>query len=434
MYQFWYLLFVPVAGLSIVAGLAAYPPLAMAPTIETPYLKPPQLPTVESIEELYQIRDRLRTELKQPGATLKATPTKFAIPTALLQMLHAVEIQIRVEETAKERWAEAIQLAVQARELENTTNPSFELLDRIPSVWQQAISSLQTVPEGSLLTESATQKVKEYETYLAIASNKLKINGAGFLKPIVERTGLPPTSVRITVCHVSRECRHWYGDRSPASSASLIKVPIAIALMQKVNKENISLETKIRVSRSNYTEDASDIWTGREYTLRQMLMRMINQSSNIATNQLLDYLGRDYVNRVLRDRGYEVTQVNSKLVGESTYPANVGSGSNHITTDELTQMMLQIYNLKHAGDEVLRDALASQYDQELGYDGLKNSSAIWIGEKTGRNSKVLGTTLAMSVNDEDYVLSVAFNYSSNERAIRRCIKDIATYIDDQGHL
>lgn len=434
MHQFWYLLFVPVGGLGIVAGLAAYPPLAMAPAIETPYLEPPQLPTVESIEKLYQIRDRLRTKLKQPGATPKVTVTKFATPTALLQALHAVEIQIQVEETAEKRWAEAIQLAVQAKELESTTNPSVKLLDRVPSVWQQAISSFQAVPRGSFLAEPATQKVKEYETYLAIASNKLKINGAGFLEPIVKRTGLPPASVRITVCHVSRECRHWYGNRPPASPASLIKVPIAIALMQKVSRENISLETKIQVSRGNYTEDASDIWIGKTYTLRQILTRMINQSSNIATNQLLDYLGRDYVNQVLRDRGYKVTQVNSKLVGESTYPTNLGSGSNQITTDELTQMMVQIYNLEHPGDEVLRDALASQDDKVLGYDGLKNSTAIWIGEKTGRNSKVLGTTLAMSVNDKYYVLSVAFNHSSNESAIRRCIKDIANYIDDQGHL
>lgn len=434
MHQFWYLLFFPVGGLSIVAGLALYSPVAIAPTIETPYLEPPQLPAVESIEELYQIRNRLRTELKQPGATSKVSATKFVTPTVLLQELHTVEIQIQVEETAEKRWAEAIRLAAQARELESTTNPSVKILDRIPSIWQQAINSFQAVPKGSFLAESATQKVKEYETYLAIASNKLKINGVGFLEPIVKRTGLPPASVRITVCHISRECRHWYGDRSPASPASLIKVPIAIALMQKVARENISLETKIHVSRGNYTEDASDIWIGKEYTLRQMLMRMINQSSNIATNQLLDYLGRDYVNQVLRDRGYKVTQVNSKLVGESTYPTNVGSGSNQITTDELTQMMVQIYNLEHPGNQVLRDALASQDDKVLGYDGLKNSTAIWIGEKTGRNSKVLGTTLAMNVNDQDYVLSVAFNYSSNDSAIRRCIKDIANYIDDQGHL
>lgn len=425
----WELLLVPVGALGIIAGSADYYPLALTPKIETSYSESP-LPPVKSIAELYQMRDRLRAQLQQPKTS--TTATKVSTPIALLPTLRAVEMRIEVEETAKKRWNEAIQLADQARELESILNPSVELLKKIPTVWQQAITSLQSVPKDSLLAKSARQKVQEYKKYLAIASYKFNSARAGFLEPIVRSTNISPENVRITVCHVWGECRHWYGDQPPASAASLIKVPIAIALMQKLTQENISLDTKIKVSQGNYTEDTSDIWVGGEYTLRQLVMRMINQSSNIATNQLIDYLGRDYINSVLRDRGYQVTQVNSKLAGKSTHPVNMGSGFNRITTDELTQMMLQIYNLQHPGDEVLSEALASQDDNTLGYEALKNT-AIWIGEKTGRNSKVLGTTLAMSINNQDYVLSIVFNYSDNEPAMRKCINDIASYIAAHGH-
>jgi beta-lactamase class A len=102
--------------------------------------------------------------------------------------------------------------------------------------------------------------------------------------------------------------------------------------------------------------------------------------------------------------------------------------------DELTEMMRQIYQQQHPGDEVLIDDLASQYDTVLGYDGLKNTAAIWLGEKTGQNSKVLGTTLAMKIADEYYVMSIALDYSGNERAIRQCVNDVAKYIAQQGHL
>mgnify|MGYP000111900940 CR=1 FL=1 len=428
MRQFWHLLLVPVGALSIIAGSADYYPLALTPKIETSSSESPLL-TVKSIPELYQMRDRLRAQLQQP--TTPTTANKTSTPIALLPTLRAVEIRIEVEETAKKRWNEALQFADQARELESRLNPSVELLKKIPTVWQQGITSLQAVPQNSFLAKSARQKVQEYKKYLAIAFSNFNSARAGFLEPIVRRTGIQPENVRITVCDVLGECRHWYGDQPPESAASLIKVPIAIALMQKLTQENISLDTKIKVSQGNYTEDTSDISVGGEYTLRQLVMRMINQSSNIATNQLIDYLGRDYINSVLRDRGYQVTQVNSKLAGKSTYPANMGTGFNRITTDELTQMMLQIYNLEHPGDEVLREALASQDDKTLGYEALKNT-VIWIGEKTGRNSKVLGTTLAMSINNQDYVLSIVFNYSDNERAIRKCINDIASYIADQA--
>lgn len=425
----WELLLVPVSVLGIIAGSADYYPLALTPKIETSDSESP-LPPVKSITELYQMRDRLRAQLQQP-----ATPatTKTSTPIALLPMLRAVEMRIEVEETAKKRWNAAIQLADQAKELESTLNPSVELLKKIPAVWQQGINFLQAMPQDSFLAKSASQKVQEYKKYQAIAFNKFNSARAGFLEPIVRRTGILPENVRITVCHVLGECRHWYGDQPPASAASLIKVPIAIALMQKLMQENISLDTKIKVNQGNYTEDTSDISVGGEYTLRQLVMRMINQSSNIATNQLIDYLGRDYINSVLRDRGYQVTQVNSKLAGESTHPVNMGSGFNRITTDELTQMMVQIYNLEHPGDEALSEALASQDDKLLGYQALKNTAIWWIGEKTGRNSKVLGTTLAMSINNQYYVLSIVFNYSDNEPAIRKCINDIASYIAAQGH-
>ncbi|NJN87588.1 MAG: serine hydrolase [Leptolyngbyaceae cyanobacterium SL_7_1] len=188
------------------------------------------------------------------------------------------------------------------------------------------------------------------------------------------------------------------------------------------------------VDRGNYTEDASDIWAGAEYPLRKILMRMINQSSNIATNQLIDYVGRDYINQVMRDRGFSKTLVNYKMVGESTYPANAGSTPNRTTTDELTEMMRQIYRQEHPGDEVLIDALASQYDIVLGHDGLRGTDALWMGEKTGQNSKALGTTLAFQMSGEMYFATVILDYSANERALRNAVKAIAKHIMEEGSL
>ncbi|NEQ27293.1 MAG: serine hydrolase, partial [Microcoleus sp. SIO2G3] len=98
------------------------------------------------------------------------------------------------------------------------------------------------------------------------------------------------------------------------------------------------------------------------------------------------------------------------------------------------EMMRQIYQQQHPGDEILMDDLASQEDTVLGYDGLKPTTAIWLGEKTGQNSKVLGTTLAMKIAEEFYVMSIALDYSGNERAIRQCVGDIAKHIAQRGHL
>ncbi|MDX2216633.1 MAG: serine hydrolase [Oculatellaceae cyanobacterium bins.114] len=431
----WYLFSIPITALIFAGATVAVPQRSVAPVLETPYTDQLQTPQVRSLQELYKMRDRLRADLDSP----KATPTLtgigiFSTPTTLLQELQAVEIRIQVEETAEKNWDRAGQLADEATDLEKRSDDSTETIKNIHALWQEAVNALKQVPQNTFLTATATSQLEAYEKNLSAASYNYDTARSGFLKAIAERTELPPEDVFITVCHLSGECRRWQGNKMPASPASLIKMPVAIALMEKVTTNNINLDTKVMVSRGNYTEDASDIWVGSEYTLRKLLQRMINQSSNIATNQLIDYLGRDYINKTMRDRGFPVTFVDYKLVGQSTYPANAGSIPNRFTTDELTEMMRQIYAKEHPGDDLLIEILASQYDTVLGYDGLRNTTAIWMGEKTGQNSKMLGTTLAFTIDGEYYIATIALNYSANERALRRCVNDIAKHIEQEGHL
>jgi beta-lactamase class A len=434
------LFLIGIGSFGMLAGLSAlHPPLAVAPPIKTPYSEPPQLPSIQKIEELYQMRDRLRTELAEPASAPESTAGgTFSAPTKLLQMLQAVEIRIQVEETAQKNWEQAIQMSMRAQETTTNANlredTSFETLGAIRGLWQQAVNSLKAVPEGSLLEATAAKKMDEYEAYLKSAAYQYDNARSRFLQPIAERTGLSLDSVHITVCNLEGECRRWLGSTPPANPASLIKVPVAIALMQKLATENIDINTKIFIDPGNYTEDASDIWINSEYTLRYLLLRMINQSSNIATNQLIDYVGQDQINQILRDRGYSATSVNTKLVGDQIYPANAGVGANEIDTDELTEMMRQIFRQDHPGDDLIIEALASQHDTDLGFEGLRSTPAIWLGEKTGQNSKVLGTTLAMKINGQNYVMSVAMDDSGDEIAMRQCIQDTANHIAKAGHL
>ncbi|NJL86849.1 MAG: serine hydrolase [Leptolyngbyaceae cyanobacterium SM1_1_3] len=261
---------------------------------------------------------------------------------------------------------------------------------------------------------------------------------SGFLKEIAAATGRPG-AIRISLCHVSGECRDFQGDAPPASPASLIKLPIAVALMEKVSKENIDLETKIYIEPSNFTEnaDGAKIFVDHEYTLREVMARMIKESNNIATNQLIDYIGRDTINQTFRDRGFKTTFVDYKLVGDSTYPSNAGSIPNRMTSNELTEMMRQVYLFQHPGDEEILDALVGQYDWEFGYaaiNELKNKRVHWIGEKLGQNSKVIGTALAFKVDDQRYVMTVTIDHSANQRALRDTIKAVIQHILQENHL
>ena len=155
---------------------------------------------------------------------------------------------------------------------------------------------------------------------------------------------------------------------------------------------------------------------------------MIDRSSNTATNQLIDYVGSDYINQFLENRGYQVTRVNFKLMGEKIMPSNPGSGPNRVTVNELTEMMVQIYNGETPGAKLLVETLNGQYDRALGFAALEGTKVQWLGEKTGENSLVLGTTLAMNIDGEAYVMTVIDSRSSGDLQIRNSISKIADYI------
>ncbi|MEG3866416.1 serine hydrolase [Microcoleus sp. Z1_B2] len=413
---------------AVVAGIGLVQMLTIASSFS-------QSSNPRSLDELYKIRDGLIAELEQPSSPSPEpsilsglVPFAAANPQEqLLQQLQAVEAQILVEKRANDNLQQAVRLANRAVETKQQPNKSIESSQQTQFFWHQALNNLQEVPQNSFLASLTASKTQEYRENLTAATSQVQQAKSDLLGVLARESGLS-AQASIGICNLSRECVNLRGDVPPISPASLIKLPIAVALMQKVEKEKISLNQEVLVTRGNFTEDASaKIRSNRNYPLQLLLEEMIYRSSNIATNQLIDYLGSDYINQYLDNSGYEVTRVNFKLMGERIMPSNPGSGRNRVTANELTEMMVQIYNGETPGAKLLIETLNRQYDHALGFAALEGTKAQWLGEKTGQNSWVLGTTLAMSIDDEAYVITV-IDSRSGELQMRQSISKIADYM------
>ena len=413
--------------LAVVAGIGLVQMLTIASSLS-------QSSNPRSLDELYKIRDRLVTELEQPSSP-SPEPTLLSrlVPPAanpqekLLSQLQAVEAQILVEQRANDDLQQAVRLANRALETKRQQNQSIESSQQTQFLWNQALNNLQSVPQDSFLASLTASKTQEYRENLTAATSQVQQAKSDFLAAVARESGLSGQA-SIGICRLSRECVHLRGDVPPVSPASLIKVPIAVALMQKLETEKISLNKEVFVNRGNFTEDSSTkILSPKNYPLKTLLEEMIDRSSNTATNQLIDYLGWDYINQFLDNRGYEVTRVKFKLMGEKIMPANPGFGRNRVTANELTEMMVQIYNGETPGAKQLIETLNGQYDRALGFAALQGTQAQWLGEKTGQNSLVLGTTLAMSIDGEAYVMTV-IDTRSGDLQMRQSISKIADYI------
>ena len=306
-------------------------------------------------------------------------------------------------------------------------------------LWEAAIRQLDQIPEASILAEAAAEKRDDYRAILGPVKEDIDELQSAFLAEIADATGRP-RAIRITICHLSGECRDYRGDQPPASPASLIKVPVAVVLMQKVMEEGTDLSESMHIDSHNWTENASGakIYIKHEYPIREVMVRMIKESNNIATNQLIDYLGWDYMDDTLKGLGYEKTKIRSKLIGDRTAPTrNRTVGRNIMTTNEVTEMMRQIYTFTNPGDDEILDGMVGQYDWEFGYTAvsqLRNKRVAWIGEKTGQNSKVIGSTMAVKIDDERYIVTVTIDNSANQRMLRDVIGGTIQHILDEGHL
>jgi hypothetical protein len=513
------------------------------------------------------------------------------------------------EETALQKYQQAAALAEQAvsafESAARTDNSALklDLMIKERSLWKRALRKLTFIPASSALHARSLAKQAQYERLLTTVEDKLAKANEDFILGIIQDANVEPEGVHITLCQIENpqlealnatksassvsslktkpappliekgqlnrdRCRHHQGDQLMASPASLIKIPIAIALAHKsasdtpstvtedvteetadadrstdvsgvsgtdtsgpdtsgsdlatdiantggittddittdsfiadssksdrlipeaaatdvsttetaantdrsqtdrsqklTAKSSVSLDQKIFIDPGNFTENAEGavIEVGQEYSLRKVMSRMIIDSDNIATNQLIDYLGYESIERSLKQLGYSQTLVGHKLAGDQVMPANFGNNINQSSTHEITAMMAQIYAFNTPANRDIMAALRDQADRELGYEALTGSSPEdssadisadvtsteesgpkiaeesqeeikWLGEKTGQNTEVLASTLAMSVGSDYYILTVALDYDSNTEGLREIIRGIAEHLSKVGPL
>lgn len=311
----------PLVALGLVMANVAWPPApVMTPGLDLNAVEGESWPEPRTLDDLYQRRDRLQ-QLAQvadpvtPPGPESAAPPRFlavALPpqnTTALEAedrLWALHHRIHHEEVAHRLWQRATQAANQARALGHPATLPEELVAAAYHHWYEAHRALANVPPASLAARSAATQAADYRQNLAIAAYRYDTLRSGFLAELAAQTG-DPERVRITVCNLQRECRRWLGNRPPASPASLIKIPVAVALMAQLNQSGVDYYRPLRINPANWTEDAGSVRVRADYALAEVMADMVSASGNVATNQLIDYLGWEPMNQRLRDRGYRAT-------------------------------------------------------------------------------------------------------------------------------
>lgn len=135
-------------------------------------------------------------------------------------------------------------------------------------------------------------------------------------------------------------------------SASLIKVPIMIGVLEKVNRGDLSLNSSLKLNRRVRMGGSGRIkWNadGKQFTVRNLLEKLIHDSDNTAMMLLLNEVGMGYMQNQFPRMGLVYTEL---------YPEGLSLTSgrvryeNYTTAREMNYLFEKIYR----GDMVTRFA------------------------------------------------------------------------------
>ena len=136
-------------------------------------------------------------------------------------------------------------------------------------------------------------------------------------------------------------------------TASIVKVPILIGIMDKINKKELAYTQEFAYNDSvKYKGDEGLMATTKDSTkieLSHIMMLMLTLSDNTASLWLQGLAGTGTrINTIMNDYGFVNTKVNSRTVGREQVRNQYGWGNT--TPKEMATIFEQLYNGKIIND------------------------------------------------------------------------------------
>jgi len=216
-------------------------------------------------------------------------------------------------------------------------------------------------------------------------------------------------------------------------SASLIKVPIMVSILSKIKSGELSLETRMKLTRRDRAGGSGSLKWAREGTtlsVTEILFKMITESDNTATKMLIANAGIDYLQRAFGELGLVHTGIFQE--GMSLASGRV-ERENYTTPREMAGLLERIY----LGEIV--DAASSEYMLDVLKHNNKSRTRLrkalppgWeLGHKTGLLRRSCHDVGIVFSPRGDYVIAVLTgevpDYASAKNFIARVARSTYEY-------
>ena len=206
-------------------------------------------------------------------------------------------------------------------------------------------------------------------------------------------------------------------------TASIIKIPVMVAVYRKVDQGELEFSQMVEIKEEDWAAGAGWLqWekAGTKQTVGDLLLLMMNQSDNVATNALVRLVGgADHVNEVARSLGAENTLLYQKLSSER---AAVPSLDNRTTPRDMATMLQKIAEGKAASEKSCRHMMDLMYLNELDWwldAGLP--ADVYAANKAGWLYEVYDDVGIIKDGDRPYVVAILSKYGSGDVDVGRLL-------------
>jgi beta-lactamase class A len=193
-------------------------------------------------------------------------------------------------------------------------------------------------------------------------------------------------------------------------TASIVKVPILLGIMSKIEKGELSYHQRLTYTDSLYYDEGDDILSkfknSSTIELSKVMMLMLTISDNTASLWLQGIAGGVIkINAMLDSLGYTSTRVNSRTPGREANRSRFGWGQS--TPYEMASIMKKIVEgkmiNKAASDKMLK-LLSRQYWDEEALSEIP--AGVFTADKNGAVDESRNEILYVNGKKNSYIFSI----------------------------
>lgn len=226
----------------------------------------------------------------------------------------------------------------------------------------------------------------------------------------------------------SKEEIYNFNSNKKIVSASTIKVPIMLAILDNVKNKNINLNDMILVTEDDILNDTEIFENGEKYySIKELINWMIIESDNTATNVLLKHFGMENINNYI----VNVLKVKSTYLQRFMLDINaIENGlNNYMSQKDMLDIFTLLFNKEILNDELCDIAINILYNQRCQDQIMRYIfEPIKFAHKTGSLDYLNHDVGVMNINNKMVYIGISIYNSYNKKGNKKLIGNIGKKI------